>query len=295
VSENAGLLTGAMEFKDWLNERYEVDAAARNKELERIAFNHLAGHDELEIVDLGAGTGSNFRYYCGRVPAKKQKWTLIDQDPKLLEEAEGNIRQIFPSHSSNSELGELTIETSELKIQIQFKTTNIFEEDARIVEGNCHLILSNALFDLASEQQFRSLCQALPLDKSVFLTTMNYQSTDFEPKDPSDQFFILHFHNHMSRQQKFGRSMGTDCVDFMTDVLQGFTQNFHSRVSIWRLNSSNKLLQLGIMDFVQNAMEDMSLNDSRFHEWKKNRMDLLNKSMQTMEVGHVDLLCLPVS
>ena len=75
-----------MEFKDWLNERYQVDAQARDKGLEKRLFNFFSGN-EINVVDLGAGTGSNFRYYSERLPAKKQRWLLMDQNQELLDEA----------------------------------------------------------------------------------------------------------------------------------------------------------------------------------------------------------------
>ncbi len=284
-----------MEFKDWLNERYQVDAQARDKGLEKRVFNFFSGN-EINVVDLGAGTGSNFRYYSERLPAKKQRWLLMDQNQELLDEAFRNISIDHSLGTGNGPAQTLTIKDGDLmEIEVEFRQINLFENEIDWSTYNSDLIVANALFDLASRQQFEAFVENLPLNTSALLLTLNYESTHFHPLNPLDHIWIGHFHEHMRREQAFGRSMGADCVINMAEILEKQPVEFHKADSVWHLNSHHQILQGGIMDFMENAMSDMGLDSDIFRGWLNERRELLNSGKQTMEVLHSDFLCLPRS
>ena len=66
---------------DWLTLREAADARSRNEKL--LSHLRLPEKDPVRVVDLAAGTGSNLRYLSPRL-SRRQVWTLVDQDKKLL-------------------------------------------------------------------------------------------------------------------------------------------------------------------------------------------------------------------
>ena len=67
----------------WLALREPADHAARDAGLAQAAAALLIGKTPTRILDLGCGTGSNFRAFSPLVAAP-QAWTLVDFDPRLL-------------------------------------------------------------------------------------------------------------------------------------------------------------------------------------------------------------------
>ena len=70
----------------WLALREPVDHRSRNGALAQRLASQFAERESIRITDLGSGTGSNLRALVPILPAE-QHWTLIDNDPALLEEA----------------------------------------------------------------------------------------------------------------------------------------------------------------------------------------------------------------
>ncbi len=68
---------------DWLALREAADHRSRNSApLSKLAAR-FADREDVFVVDLGAGTGSNLRAVAPALPARQQ-WILIDHDPALL-------------------------------------------------------------------------------------------------------------------------------------------------------------------------------------------------------------------
>ena len=75
---------------EWLALREPADHTARNVPLAQAAAALLVGREPARILDLGCGTGSNFRGFAPLVGAP-QHWTLVDHDARLLEAARGAL------------------------------------------------------------------------------------------------------------------------------------------------------------------------------------------------------------
>ena len=72
--------------RDWLALREPFDHAALNVALARRLADRPAGRPRL--IDLGAGTGSLFRYLAPII-GRRQDWVLVDADAALLDDAFG--------------------------------------------------------------------------------------------------------------------------------------------------------------------------------------------------------------
>ncbi|MGH9139767.1 MAG: class I SAM-dependent methyltransferase, partial [Vicinamibacterales bacterium] len=70
----------------WLSLREPADHAARSRPLTSEAIEALPVGGALRILDLAAGTGSNFRYLtaAGLGETGRAEFLLVDHDPALL-------------------------------------------------------------------------------------------------------------------------------------------------------------------------------------------------------------------
>ena len=106
----------------WLALREPADAAARSAALASFAMSGLETA-ALRILDLGGGTGANIRYLSPRLRSP-QHWTLVDNDPALLQRAPA----FAETHSAD---------------------LNAVVNDNTLFEG-CRLVTASALLDLRS-------------------------------------------------------------------------------------------------------------------------------------------------
>ena len=77
---------------EWLTLRRRADHQARNTLLNEEANYWLSTRHRAHILDLGAGSGNNALYLMEWL-GEQQHWRLIDQDAKLLKEAQNEPLQ----------------------------------------------------------------------------------------------------------------------------------------------------------------------------------------------------------
>ena len=75
----------------WLFQREKIDNISKNLFLIKKINNALKNYDQIRIIDLGTGTGSNFRFLSKKIKYKNQSWTLMDISKNSLNEAKKNV------------------------------------------------------------------------------------------------------------------------------------------------------------------------------------------------------------
>jgi len=133
---------------EWLALREAVDHRSRNPALRSKLAARFADRDDIFVVDLGAGTGSNLRAVAPVLPARQQ-WILIDHDPALLTTAFETIAQW--SDSSHAVATGLEISTGGKSLLIEFRQADLAAEPAAWGDASPDLVTAAALFDLVSE------------------------------------------------------------------------------------------------------------------------------------------------
>lgn len=71
----------------WLFQREKIDNISKNLFLIKKINNSLKNYDQISIIDLGTGTGSNFRFLSKKIKYKNQSWTLMDISKNSLNAA----------------------------------------------------------------------------------------------------------------------------------------------------------------------------------------------------------------
>ena len=79
----------------WLFQREKIDNLSKNISIIKKINSFFKSYNEIRIIDLGTGTGSNFRYLSKKIKYKNQSWTLMDLSKSSLNEAKKNILILY--------------------------------------------------------------------------------------------------------------------------------------------------------------------------------------------------------
>jgi SAM-dependent methyltransferase len=254
---------------DWLDCRFPFDADARNVELEAQVLDYLRGIEKPHLMDLGAGNGANYHYLQPRIHADA-RWTLIEQDPYLVQAA----RERIPSPLVNLR--------SESLLHIA-QAQNLAEVD---------LILANAVFDLFSEAQFRHFTQSLaPVRPSLFFT-LNYTRMAFSPEMNEDEEFVRLYNAHMEREQDFGRAMGSQGPEKMVKILREAGYQVATGLSYWQIGGEEDEMLTYMLGFMEEALGEMLVwegLDLPLREWLEDKREMVAAGALSLWVEHVDV------
>lgn len=282
----------------WLAYRYSCDAQARNPEIEHKFLEFFDHHaHQLHITDVGAGTGANFRYYFNKIK-QDQDWTLIEQDPHIIRACHICLEKFAHEHQYN-----LQQEGEDFLITSAGKTARI-----RTIQGSldhieqltdlqkADVVTANAVFDLISYDQFDRLAGKLSENKVCLLATMNYYETSFLPFSEKDHWFMQLYHTHMTRPQSFGIAMGPNCVEEMLDLLAQHHMLIEQEGSQWHISRRHTTMQHFLLQFIENAIKDLSLADGEqkdFNEWIAERKAQSHDRALEIYVDHCDIFAYP--
>jgi hypothetical protein len=255
---------------DWLALREPFDAAARSDALTRAIAAALPRARPLEIVDLGAGRGSNARYLAGRLPLPQQ-WLLVDEDATLLADV-GGLTPDFETRQMN--LGAL---------------------DPAIFEGR-HLVTASALLDLVSETWLRSLathCGAIGA-VGLFALTYNGQSR-CSPMEPEDDAVRELMNRHQRSNDKgFGRAAGPDAVDAAERSFLEVGYRVQRAASDWLLPPEARELQRQLVEGWAQAATEIAPGESAMTlSWSRRRLAHIDAGRSRIIVCHEDLAVWP--
>jgi hypothetical protein len=271
---------------DWLALREPADHAARSGRLAEMLSRSLADRWASEIVDLGAGTGSNLRWLAPRLPGR-QKWRLIDHDARLLE-CVGR-----PSAAAGASGQAPTIETCCLDLAA-------LPDD--IVEG-ADVVTASALFDIVSRQWIEQLAGRLGASGAAGLFALTVDgrrwfvdSAGRAIADAEDRYMAELFNRHQRRAKGLGEALGPDAARVLPDALRRVGMAVHVETADWRLAAGETgTMALGsalIEDWSRAAAEATSGQSPRIDRWRRERLAALEGGALGLGVGHVDVLAL---
>ncbi len=272
-----------IDFKLWLKARYEADAKARNQTLLQEFLKRLPAGETLDIIDLGAGMGSNFRF-LHPVIDQNQHWTLVDIDkdlldavPRFLSKVTG--QKITPGKPFHSNEKEIILETRLQNLLNSFS-----------VKISADIIVSNAVFDLFSEDQFDQLVQHL--DAPLVYFSINYKGTTFSPSRAADEKYLALYDQHMQRDQDFGNGMGPQCAELMPLIFKKHQFEVITGPSDWVLDTSDPEVQHYLVNFMEEAVPELLKEEkvSDFRNWVKNVQDRIDNRELAIRVKHDDIL-----
>ncbi|MBO1074776.1 class I SAM-dependent methyltransferase [Roseomonas marmotae] len=279
---------------DWLQLREPYDARARSVPLALLLADALPVRPR--IIDLGAGTGSLFRWlapYIGRT----QIWTLVDSDAALLDRA-------FDEIAEAAERVGWTVMLPKPRIMLVHTPVGVWRVEAQLADlaeapGNLKLdqtdgVVSTALCDLVSRPWVARMAAAL---RVPFYAALNVDGREgFFPPHPEDRLVARGFRQDQQRDKGFGGlALGPDAPGVMARLFRAQGFSVTAAPSPWRISASMPAMGEALADgHAQAALRALPrVLAPRIEAWNRARQLQAARGALAARVGHTDLLALP--
>lgn len=255
---------------DWLTLREPYDHAARAAVLAGRLAAWAAGRGTLDIVDLGAGLGSNLRWLAPRLPSA-QRWRLVENDPALVERGQ----QLCP--------------------QATYVRADLVADLELALRGPLDLISASALLDLVSAAWARRLVAVVRARRCAVLLAISYNGRlALQPADPLDGHVTELVNRHQRHDKGFGPALGPTAAAVLSELLAACDGELRAAPSPWRLEPQDAALQSTLVSGWAAAAAAVAPADAaRIGAWRQRRLRWIAAHRSAIQVGHDDLLWLP--
>jgi SAM-dependent methyltransferase len=281
---------------DWLALREPFDHAARSVALARRLADRLPRRPRL--LDLGAGTGSMFRFLAPIV-GRGQDWILLDSDPALLDEAFGRTASWARArhYAATAQDDELLVTTP----QGLWRVRAVLGDIARPLSlsslpgpgrpGNDNgkqpavdAVICSALLDLVSAAWLAGLRKTLAVP---FLACLTADGRDvWRPHHPYDALVRTAFRRDMRRDKGFGPALGTAAPHALATGT--------SAPSDWHIPRRALRMQRALIDGAADAARRAQPSRAEaITAWQEARLRQALRGRLAITVGHRDILVLP--
>jgi glycosyltransferase involved in cell wall biosynthesis len=255
---------------EWLALREPADRAARSARLAQLVGARLPQDVALNIVDLGAGTGSNQRYLTWFLPPR-QRWLLVDRDAALLARAGAAA-------------------ASEVEVR-PFDLNAIGCDQGRALLWGAALVTAAALLDLVSENWLHVLVERCRASTAALLFALNYDGRfECAPVDAGDAAVRELVNRHQSTDKGFGPALGPGATDAADRVLRRLGYHVERERSDWVLGPESEELQRQLIEgWARAAIEIESTGRETIEGWRTRRLAHVDGQRSRLVVGHEDL------
>lgn len=282
---------------DWLALRESFDTDARNVHVTRpLASFAVEQAEPLSVLDLGSGTGANFRYLAPRLPCD-QSWMLVDVDPLLLQRIERKTQRWANTRGWTVERvgNETLLRAGRRCWTVACRRLDLMWELDRIDFRCYRVVTASALADLVSRAWFDDLAQRCYDARAAMAVTLTYDGRRvWTPRDPDDEVIVEWFNRHQQRDAGFGPALGPQAGVYMGRCLRTLGYRVLSRRSDWRIGPEDIATHRALIeDAARPCCELVPQQSGRIKAWAKRRHRFLEEGTCRLTVGHVDLLALP--
>ena len=262
------------EFENsWLFQREKIDNISKNKLIIKKINRYFKSDQNIKLMDLGTGTGSNFRFLSKKIVQKKQHWTLIDISKKSLLAAKNKI-------SISNKIESLSIINKNLIKNINQVDFNEFD-----------IVTGSAFLDIMPLDWFKKFYQQNKKTKIIYFA-INYDGFfQFYPKHKHDKK-VLHLFNNDQKSIKYKKvkAVGPDCTKIIEKQFLKTHKTF-SFNSNWDINN-NKKFQLMFLNFCENVINKNKINN--LNEWLEYRKNQIKKNESRLIVNNKDFLAIKI-
>lgn len=282
---------------DWLDQREPFDAMARDIGLALRLADALPARPR--IFDLGAGTGSLFRWMAPLI-GRAQAWTLVDADIHLIERAFDTIAD------RADEIG-LTVTMPGRRTmlvhapggawRIEGLIADLREAPANLALVNADAVVNSALCDLVSEAWVRRIAAGIAARRIPFYAALNVSGRDaFTPPHRADAIVARGFRRDQARDKGFGgQALGPGAPASLAAAFSAHGFTVATAPSDWRIPRQAPAMA---SDLATGHVDAALRQEPHRHQrdiaaWEAARLHQAMQGRLAVRVGHRDLLALP--
>lgn len=283
-------------YANWLNDRYPFDSEARNKDLEAAFLSYLNQKEEVRLVDVGAGTGSNALYLMDKISGN-QHWHFIEQDASFEEVVFHRLEEYASYHKYDwiKKGHSAFITTPNKQLTFQFINGSLLDIKDLVELETIDIVVANAVFDLFSKDQIQQFLQPILAREIACYFTLNYQSMSFHPEDPFDDTFISLYETHMERPQTMGSAMGKKANSFIQEQLSS-SSKVTSGISTWHFQQEDIKMHYYLLNFMESAIPELDMKEEikvLLPKWIQRKKDQIISRQLELQIHHLDIFSIP--
>ncbi|HKF71667.1 MAG TPA: class I SAM-dependent methyltransferase [Stellaceae bacterium] len=281
---------------DWLRLREPHDLRARSRALARqfcSAVRARAGREIASVIDLGAGSGANFRALAPLV-AGDQEWRLVDQDRTLLAHQSAEIAQWARgqgwrvTHGS----GVVTVATGTAHWRAHSVALDLAHELAEVLLA-VHGVACAALLDLVSAPWLEALADRVAATRAPFLAALSVDGRrDWQPPHFDDAPVARAFARHQRGDKGFGPALGPDAAAMGQRLFRERGYRVTTAAGEWRLGAGDDAVLAALIDGTAEAAGEAE-PALALARWRGDRHAERQRGGLRLAIGHVDILAEP--
>lgn len=292
---------------DWLDLREPFDALARS---EALAARLLAGLPARpRLLDLGAGTGSLFRWLAPRI-GRAQAWTLVDASREMTEAAfdtiadraeEVGLRVTFPSRHT------LLVHAPGGAWRVEALIADLAEAPGNLPSlREADAVLCSALCDLVSAPWLEGMAAALRVPFYAALCVDGRAA--FAPPHPADARVAAGFRRDQGRDKGFGGpALGPAAPAAIARVFGAKGFAVASAASDWVVRGRGALADPVLRSRTAGFLAELVIGHAaaaerqdrrgaaRIAAWREARLAQVAEGRLSVRVGHRDVLAVPAA
>ncbi|UFN50010.1 class I SAM-dependent methyltransferase [Roseomonas sp. OT10] len=278
---------------DWLDLREPADAVSRDAALAEALVAVLPQRPTL--VDLGAGTGSLFRWLAPRIGGP-QAWLLVDADAALVERAfdtiAGRAVQVgLKVTAPNKRV--LLVHTPLGAWRVEGRIADLADTPDRLPLERADAVVCSALLDLVSRPWLEDLADVLEVP---FYAALNVDGRDrFLPPHPADGIVARGFRRDQARDKGFdGTALGAEATRFAAAAFRDRGFAVATAPSPWQLGPGQAALVAALAaGHAAAAGQRLPGRRAAIRAWHRARALQAAQGRLRATIGHRDLLALP--
>jgi SAM-dependent methyltransferase len=282
---------------DWLSLREEHDHAARDIGLALALSDALP--DRPRILDLGAGTGSLFRWLAP-ILGRAQAWTLVDADLSLIQrafaETEGwAARNGWTTSWPSRQV--LLVHTHAGAWRMEGLITDLRAAPANLPLDRMDAVTNTALCDLVSRAWVERMAAGLAPHGLPFYAALNVSGHErFFPPHPADGLVARGFRRDQARDKGFGGvALGPDAPAAMARAFAAEGYGVLRGPSDWRIGRGFSGFAASIAEgHAMAARAKLPRHRPAIAAWLAARQRQALRGALSARIGHTDLLALPL-
>ncbi|MBB5693672.1 methyltransferase domain-containing protein [Muricoccus pecuniae] len=278
---------------DWLELREPFDARARSPMLAQALSAALPARPRL--LDLGAGTGSLFRWLAP-ILNRPQAWTLVDADVTLIEFAFDTIAMRAAAvglEVSAPNKRTLLVHTPAGAWRVEGLVMDLADAPRGLPLGRADGVVCSALLDLVSRRWVSRMAAGLRLP---FLAALNVEGdARFLPPHPADGIVARGFRRDQIRDKGFeGPALGGAATRVAAAAFRANGFSVTTAPSPWRIGTGEtRMLSELARGHAAAAAGQMPRSAAAITAWLTAREARARRGALRAMVGHGDLLALP--